>query len=40
MFSLLNSGFLDFLHIIKLKNVHITEIYMKKQYKSSIFKKY
>ena len=32
------SGYLDFLHLTELKNIYITEIYMKKQYKSSITK--
>ena len=29
-------GYLVFPHLTKLKNIHITEIYMKKQYKSPI----
>ena len=29
-------GYLDFSHLTELKNFCITEIYMKKQYKSSI----
>ena len=31
-------GYLDFSYLTKLKNIDITEIYMKKQYKSSITK--
>ena len=31
----LKGGYSDFSHLTKLKNVYITEIYMKKQYKSS-----
>ena len=31
-------GYLDFSHLAKLENIYITEIYMKKQYKSSITK--
>ena len=31
-------GYLDFSHFTELKNIYITEIYMKKQYKSSIIK--
>ena len=31
-------GYLDFSHLTKLKNIYFTEIYMKKQYKSSIIK--
>ena len=27
-------GYLDFSHLTELKNIYITEIYMKKQYKS------
>ena len=34
----IKGGYLDFSHLIELKNIHITEIYMKKQYKSSIIK--
>ena len=34
----LNGGYLDFSHLTEFKNVHITEIYMEKQYKSSITK--
>ena len=29
-------GYLDFSHLNKLKNLYTTEIYIKKQYKSSI----
>ena len=32
----LKGGYLDFSLFIKLKNIYVTEIYMKKQYKSSI----
>ena len=32
------SGYLDFSHLMGLKNTFITEIYMRKQYKSSITK--
>ena len=38
MFSfirILKGGYLDFSHLTKLKNIYITEIYMKIQYKSS-----
>ena len=31
---LLKGGYLDFSHLAELKNICITEIYMKKQYKS------
>ena len=31
-------GYLDFSHLPELKNIYITEIYMKKEYKSSIIK--
>ena len=31
-----NGGYLDLSHLTKLKYIYITEIYMKKQYKSSI----
>ena len=31
-------GYLDFSHLTELKNIYITEIYMKNQYKSSIIK--
>ena len=31
-------GYLDFSHLTELKNIYITEIYMKKQYKSSRIK--
>ena len=34
----IKGGYLDFSHLIELKSIHITEIYMKKQYKSSIIK--
>ena len=34
----LKGGYLEFSHIIELRNMHITEIYMKKQYKSSRIK--
>ena len=36
----LKGGHLDFSHLTELKNIYIyiTEIYMKKQYKSSIIK--
>ena len=34
----LKGGYLDFSHLIELENIHITEIYMKKQYKSSVIK--
>ena len=33
-------GYLDFSHLTELKNICITEIYMKKQCKSSITKNY
>ena len=36
--SNLERGYLDFSHLTELKNIYITEIYMKKQYKSSITK--
>ena len=29
----LKGGYLDFSHLTELKNIYITEIYMKKQYK-------
>ena len=35
---LLKGGYLVFSHLTKLKNIYITEIYMKKEYKSSITK--
>ena len=35
---LLEGGHLDFTHLIELKHIYITEIYMKKQYNSSIIK--
>ena len=31
-------GLLDFSHLTELKNIYITEIYMKKQYSLSIIK--
>ena len=31
-------GYLDFSHLTELEKIYITEIYMKKQYKSSIIK--
>ena len=31
-------GYLDFSHLTELKNIYVTEIYMKKQYKSSIIR--
>ena len=34
----LEGGYLDFSHLTELKNIYITEIHMKKQYKSSITK--
>ena len=34
----IKGGYLDFSHLNELKNIYITEIYMKKQYKSSITK--
>ena len=34
----LKDGYLDFSHLAELKNIYITEIYVKKQYKSSIIK--
>ena len=34
----LKGGYLDFSHPAELKNIYITEIYVKKQYKSSITK--
>ena len=33
-------GYLDFSHLTELRNIYITEIYMKKQYKSSVTKNY
>ena len=36
--SFLKGGYFDFSHLTELKNVNITEIYMKKQYKSSRIK--
>ena len=32
----LKGGYLDFSHLTELMNIYITEIYMKKQYNSSI----
>ena len=32
----LKGGYLDFSHLTELKKMYITEIYMKKQYKTSI----
>ena len=37
-FSILKGGYLDFSHLIELEKTYITEIYMKKQYSSSITK--
>ena len=34
----LKGGYLDFSHLTELKDIYIIEIYMKKQYKSSIIK--
>ena len=34
----LKGGYLDFSHLIELKNTYITDIYMEKQYKSPIIK--
>ena len=34
----LKGGYLDFSHLAELKDINITEIYMKKQYKSSRIK--
>ena len=31
-------GYLDFSHLPELKNMYITEIYLEKEYKSSIIK--
>ena len=36
--SYLKGGYLDFSHLTEMKNIYMTEIYMKKQYKSSITK--
>ena len=33
-----NTGYLDFSHLTESKNIYITEIYMIKQFKSSITK--
>ena len=38
--SSLKGGYLDFSHLTELKNIDITEIYMKKKNKSSITKKH
>ena len=39
VFSILfKGGYLDFSHLPELKKLYITEIYMKKEYKSSIIK--
>ena len=32
----IKGGYLEFSHLTELKNIYITEIYMKKQYKSSM----
>ena len=34
----IKGGYLDFSHLTELKNIYITEIYMRKQYKTSKFK--
>ena len=34
----LEGGYLDFSHLTELKNMYITEIYIRKQFKSSIIK--
>ena len=34
----IKGGYLDFSHLTELKNIYIAEMYMKKQYKSSITK--
>ena len=34
----IKGGYLEFSHHAKLKNIYVTEIYMKKQYKSSVIK--
>ena len=34
----IKGGYLDFSHLTELKNIYITEIYMKKQFKSIITK--
>ena len=36
--SRLKGGYLNFSHLTELKNISITEIYMREQYKSSITK--
>ena len=33
--SIIKGGYLEFSHLTKLRNIYITEINMKKQYKSS-----
>ena len=35
----LKGGYLDFSHLTELENIYITEIYMRKQHKSSKIKK-
>ena len=35
-YYMLKDGYLDFSHLTELKSIYITEIYMRKQYKSSI----
>ena len=37
-FDALKGSYLDFSHLPELKNIYITEIYEKKEYKSSIIK--
>ena len=37
-FTIFPGGYLDFSHLTELKNINITEICMKKQYKSSMTK--
>ena len=37
---MLKGSYLDFSHLIELEIIHITEIHMKKQYKSSVIKYY
>ena len=34
----LKGGYLDFSHLTELRSIYVTEIYMKKQYKSLITK--
>ena len=36
--GLFKGGYLDFSHLTELENIYITEIYMKKHYKSSRIK--